>query len=67
MFVTQLFPDAHRRMALLHMDLLVGFQNGIDDGHERRQRRRNRGRRSPIARWHRELAHLSDGIAMDAE
>ena len=66
-FVMQPFADAHRRMALLHMDLLIGFQNGIDDGNERGQCRRNRGRRSPITGRCGELAHLPDGIAMDAE
>src|SRR5450830_125441 len=39
--VTQPFTDTYRRMALLHMDLLVGFQNGINDGSKRRQCRRN--------------------------
>ncbi|MEO6922047.1 MAG: hypothetical protein ABI171_23870 [Collimonas sp.] len=40
------------------MNLLVGFQDGVDDGHERPQCRRNRGRRSPVARWRRELVHF---------
>jgi len=31
MFIVQPFQNAHFGVALLHMDLFIGFQNGIDD------------------------------------
>lgn len=65
--VTQAFTDADRRVALFHMHLFIGFQDGVNDADKWRQRGRNGSLRSPIAGWHCKLAHLPDRLAMDAE
>src|SRR5665648_673122 len=54
-------------MALLGMDLFVGFQYGIYDANEGSELERNGFALASVAWWRSILAHLLDGLAVYAK